>query len=63
MLAASYRICADGGANRLHDAACEWVPNGEISQGRKAFLPNIILGDLDSIRPDVSDYYKQQGIE
>ena len=43
---ASYVACADGGANRLHDDT-----NG-------LFFPNLIIGDLDSLRDDVKKHYE-----
>ncbi|KAF1982360.1 thiamine pyrophosphokinase, partial [Aulographum hederae CBS 113979] len=53
--AADYRVCADGGANRLWDMLGE---GGEGGEGRREnFLPDVIHGDLDSLRDDVRDYY------
>ena len=43
---ASYIACADGGANRLHDET-----QGQV-------VPNVIIGDLDSLRTDVKRYYE-----
>ena len=45
----SFRVCADGGANRLYDAI-------------STLIPNAIRGDLDSLRPDVRAYYKEKGV-
>lgn len=45
----SKRICADGGANWLFDN----MPRSAI--------PNAIHGDLDSVRPEVLDFYKGSG--
>ncbi|PVI01853.1 thiamine pyrophosphokinase-like protein 1 [Periconia macrospinosa] len=53
-----YRICADGGANRLFDM---------FSDGREKerddYLPSAIHGDLDSLRDDVRAYYAGRGVE
>ncbi|KAG7665863.1 THI80 [[Candida] subhashii] len=49
-------VCADGGANRLFDYF-----NDYDSLPRSKYIPQYIVGDLDSIRPDVSDYYSSQG--
>jgi len=49
-----FRVCADGGANRLHDATAT------IVSGRN-YVPDMIRGDLDSLRPDVESFYKELG--
>ncbi|CAM9946902.1 unnamed protein product [Phaeothamnion confervicola] len=49
------RLCADGGANRLHDH----LPEPE----RGLLVPDVIKGDLDSLRPDVREYYESRGAE
>ncbi|GAM85314.1 hypothetical protein ANO11243_033190 [Dothideomycetidae sp. 11243] len=46
----SFHICADGGANRLHD----FDPS---------LTPSLIHGDLDSLRPDVRDFYTRKGVD
>ncbi|KAG5191798.1 thiamine pyrophosphokinase [Tribonema minus] len=50
---ASLRLCADGGANSLYDSLGE--------QNRSLFLPDMVVGDLDSLRPEVADYYRDSG--
>lgn len=49
------RLCADGAANRLYDSLDETT--------RRSMLPDVISGDLDSIRPEVSDFYSAAGVE
>lgn len=60
--AAAFFICADGGANRLHDELPTMVPDQPADTVRKQYLPHLIKGDLDSIRPDVAEFYKQAGV-
>lgn len=55
----TYRTCADGGANRLYDAT---VTLGS-EDGKNNYLPNLITGDLDSLRRDVRQYYESKGVE
>ena len=50
----SMRICADGAANRLHDSL--------TSSEREFMLPDLITGDLDSLRDDVAQYYGDRGV-
>ena len=50
----SLRLCADGAANRLHD-------NLEESE-RLRVLPDLITGDLDSLRGDVATFYAERGV-
>jgi thiamine pyrophosphokinase len=45
-----FKICADGGANRLFDSLDEAV--------RDKYIPNYIIGDLDSLRGDVAQFYQ-----
>lgn len=52
----SYRVCADGGANRLYDATVA------IDDDSTTFLPDLITGDLDSLRPDVRKHYEARGV-
>ncbi|KAH8100098.1 thiamine pyrophosphokinase [Cristinia sonorae] len=53
-----WHCCADGGANRLHDACMQ--QGGQDLRSR--YLPNMIKGDLDSLRSDVREYYTSQGV-
>lgn len=45
-------VCADGGANRLFDLSSMW------SQVRV----NAIVGDLDSLRPEVEEHFSRRGV-
>ncbi len=45
-------VCADGGANRLYDLRKD-NPGDSI--------PNWIIGDLDSLRPEVGAFYEHAG--
>ncbi|ORZ29270.1 Thiamin pyrophosphokinase [Catenaria anguillulae PL171] len=54
-LNAEWRLCADGGANQLYDR----LAHDPALQRR--LIPHIIAGDLDSVRPDVVEFYRQLG--
>ncbi|CAM9438936.1 unnamed protein product [Ectocarpus sp. 12 AP-2014] len=61
---ADLRVCADGGANRLHDSF--GGGGGDVEdrhQDRARFVPDIIVGDLDSLRPEVARFYEGLGSE
>ena len=49
-----FKICADGGANRLYDGL---VASGEVDK----YIPDMIKGDLDSLRADVKAFYSAAG--
>ncbi|KAG8713482.1 hypothetical protein FRC08_013203 [Ceratobasidium sp. 394] len=53
-LKCQWRVFADGGSNRVHDAFSE--------EERLRYKPDHIKGDFDSIRPDVRLWYEQQGV-
>ncbi|KAM0793285.1 hypothetical protein ACM66B_000746 [Microbotryomycetes sp. NB124-2] len=85
--AASVRICADGGANRLYNryaerqqrrargteaetsdqAAADDVNCSRTNSTRHemsdAWLPDVIKGDFDSLRPHVRQYYEDRGVK
>ena len=53
------KVCADGGANRLFDQLPALVPGrgGGDRDLRLAYLPDVIVGDLDSLRDEVRAFY------
>ncbi|RDL31969.1 Thiamine pyrophosphokinase, catalytic [Venustampulla echinocandica] len=48
-----YRVAVDGGANRIHDL--------NISS-KLDFAVDLVIGDLDSLLPDVRKYWEQKGV-
>ncbi|GAA5997407.1 thiamine diphosphokinase [Rhodotorula paludigena] len=66
--AASVRFCADGGANRLYDRfvkgkdRAEEGWDAELDADEDSWLPDLVLGDLDSLRDDVRRYYEDKGV-
>src|SRR6266404_4089868 len=68
--ASDWRCCADGGANRLHDLLSgaenptSYISRllGWILQPRSTeadnYLPDLLKGDLDSLRGDVRQFYE-----
>ncbi|KIJ06442.1 hypothetical protein PAXINDRAFT_103369 [Paxillus involutus ATCC 200175] len=57
----SWRCCADGGGNCLHDLLGNALTeNGQ--QLRDLYIPDLIKGDLDSLRQDVRDFYSSKGV-
>lgn len=64
--AASVRFCADGGANRLYDRfvkgkdRAEEGWDAELDADEDSWLPDLVLGDLDSLRDDVRRYYEDK---
>ena len=74
----SFVMCADGGANRLYDMSSlggEYPRKSALHDkppmcdlltplsSSSAFKPDVIKGDLDSIRPDVKSHYEKLGVE
>ena len=58
-----YRICADGGANRLYQATVV-SDNDDTTKTTTCneYLPDLITGDLDSLLPHVREYYEDRGV-
>lgn len=50
------KVCADGGANRLY----EFFNGNEAA--RACYLPDYIIGDFDSLKPEVEEYYRNAGV-
>ncbi|QLL30682.1 hypothetical protein HG536_0A04970 [Torulaspora globosa] len=50
------KVCADGGANRLYD----FFDGNEPA--RAYYLPDYIIGDFDSLKPEVEQYYRNAGV-
>jgi len=48
--AAHVRVCADGGSNRV------------FKLDKEKYIPDHIVGDLDSSTPDVLEHYKKKGV-
>lgn len=63
VLVAKLRICADGGANRLLDAVHDSASSREKIENDATYLPEMIIGDLDSLRPAVQDFYRGKGVQ
>ncbi|KAK4482191.1 hypothetical protein RD792_009333, partial [Penstemon davidsonii] len=53
----------DGGANRLYDELPQLFPEEEALAIRKRYKPDLIKGDMDSIREEVLQFYKNAGTE
>jgi len=63
-LTAKVRYCADGGANRLYDRFVKGKGKLEDEtigeEVEEDWLPDLVLGDLDSLREDVKAYYQSK---
>ncbi|KAJ7546675.1 hypothetical protein O6H91_08G050200 [Diphasiastrum complanatum] len=58
---ARLHVCADGGANRLYHELPKLFQSEDASTVRERFIPDAIIGDLDSIDPDVREFYTCKG--
>jgi thiamine pyrophosphokinase len=52
---AKFKICVDGGTNRLYNYF-----KSNIAE-REKYIPDYICGDLDSIKPEILEYYLKRG--
>lgn len=53
---AYYTMMADGAANRFHDTF-------KMADYQDEIIPDSLVGDFDSIRKDVMEYYKDRGVK
>jgi thiamine pyrophosphokinase len=60
---ASFRLCADGGANRLSDLLRSYHKDLQWKEALRKALPDAIHGDLDSLKDDVRSAYESLGVE
>ncbi|KAL2238976.1 UNVERIFIED_CONTAM: putative U6 snRNA-associated Sm-like protein LSm4 [Sesamum indicum] len=60
---AQLRICADGGANRLYDELPLFFADEDALAVRKRYKPDVIIGDMDSIREELLGFYKNAKIK
>jgi thiamine pyrophosphokinase len=58
---AKLRLCADGGANRIYDELPLFFPDEDALVIRNRYKPDVIKGDMDSIRRDVLEFYQTLG--
>ncbi|GAB2295448.1 cAMP-dependent protein kinase subunit [Dionaea muscipula] len=58
---AQLRVFADGGANRVYDELPQLFPHEDAFDVRQRYKPDVIEGDMDSIRSEVLDFYKDNG--
>ena len=52
------RICADGGSNIIFDT----FPGVVLEPSLSVYMPDAIVGDLDSIRIDVKEFFGKHGV-
>lgn len=58
---AGLHLCADGGANRVYDEMPLLFPDQDPLEVRRRYKPDVIKGDMDSLRKDVKDFYSNLG--
>lgn len=60
---ASFVLCADGGANRLYNLLTRTFDDLAYDVALKKALPNLIHGDLDSLKDSVRSSYSKLGVK
>ncbi|CAL9208205.1 thiamine pyrophosphokinase 1 isoform X1 [Musa acuminata AAA Group] len=60
---ATLRVFADGGANRVYDGMPRLFPEQDPLEVRRRYKPDLIRGDMDSIRPEVKEFYSNLGVK
>lgn len=60
---ASFRLCADGAANRLYNLLTEQHPKVGWAEALQTALPDLIHGDLDSLKDTTRTRYERLGVE
>lgn len=58
---AKLRVFVDGGANRVYDQMPQFFPQQDLLHIRRRYKPEVIIGDMDSIRAEVLDFYAKLG--
>ncbi|KAJ3669522.1 hypothetical protein LUZ60_011472 [Juncus effusus] len=58
---AKLKICADGGANQIFDGMPKLFPHQSPLDIQHRYVPNVIKGDMDSIRSEVRKFYSDMG--
>lgn len=59
---ASFVVCADGGANRLHDLLIKEFPDQKVAKALDSAKPDSIHGDLDSLSDHVRKQFESIGV-
>lgn len=54
---------AGADANRVFDGMPELFPGQDPDEVRRRYKPDVIKGDLDSVRPEVKEYYSNMGTQ
>ncbi|GAB5373294.1 hypothetical protein AAMO2058_001738500, partial [Amorphochlora amoebiformis] len=49
-------VCADGASNRLYE-----FTDALGEEAKQQYVPNVLCGDLDSLRPEVAEHYREKG--